>query len=125
MRISMSSKLTGRPGQCIPAEFAAAASESGTASALLEAIVDELLDAHTHLTANYRDSWRLVCVRYLGANPMPGGYAVTAVRLAELEARKAGVARQQRAALWMESGVSDYDRRAQTAHFLRFPRYCG
>jgi carboxyl-terminal processing protease len=70
------------------AKYAAAASDRARFG-VLEAMLDELYDAHTHLTANYRDSWRLPAYD-IWAEPNAQGYAVTAVRGGSA-AHKAGV----------------------------------
>ncbi|MGA9275215.1 MAG: hypothetical protein WBV67_17175, partial [Candidatus Cybelea sp.] len=99
------------------AKYAAAASDRARFG-VLEAMLDELYDAHTHLTANYRDSWRLVAYD-IWAQPNARGYAVTAVR-GESEAQKAGV-RAGDALLSIDgSAVSDAIA-ARRPHFLRSP----
>ncbi|HTA56308.1 MAG TPA: S41 family peptidase [Candidatus Acidoferrales bacterium] len=99
------------------AKYAAAASDRARFG-VLEAMLDELYDARTHLTANYRDSWRLVAYD-IWAQPNARGYAVTAVR-GESEAQKAGV-RAGDALLSIDgSAVSDAIA-ARRPHFLRSP----
>jgi carboxyl-terminal processing protease len=99
------------------AKYAAAASDRARFG-VLEAMLDELYDAHTHLTANYRDSWRLVAYD-IWAQPNARGYAVTAVR-GESEAQKAGVRAGDTLLSIDGSAVSDAIA-ARRPHFLRSP----
>ncbi len=85
---------------------------------VLEAMLDELYDSHTHLTANYRDSWRLPAYD-IWAEPSAEGYVVTAVRGGSA-AQKAGVRAGD--ALLSIGGHAVFDAiAARKPHFLRSP----
>lgn len=56
---------------------------------VLERMLDDLYDPHSHLTSNYRDSWRLPAYD-IWAQPRRGSYVVTEVRFGS-PAQKAGI----------------------------------
>lgn len=98
-------------------KYAAAASDRAR-FAVLEAMLDELYDAHAHLTANYRDSWRLPAYD-IWAEPNAKGYVVTAVRGGSA-AQKDGVRAGD--ALLSIDGNPVFDAvAARRPHFLRSP----
>lgn len=99
------------------AKYGAAASDRARFG-VLEAMLDELYDAHTHLTANYRDSWRLPAYD-IWAEPNARGYAVTAVRGGSA-AQKAGV-RAGDALLAIDGNAVSDAIAARRPHFLRSP----
>ncbi|HKE37616.1 MAG TPA: S41 family peptidase, partial [Candidatus Baltobacteraceae bacterium] len=68
--------------------YAAAGNDRGR-FAVLEQMLDELYDPHSHLTSNYRDSWRLPAYD-VWAEPRGGAFVVTEVRT-ESPAQKSGV----------------------------------
>jgi carboxyl-terminal processing protease len=70
------------------AEYAAAKSGRGQ-FAVLESMLDELYDPHSHLTSNYRDSWRLPAYD-VWAEPREESFVVTEVRSGS-PAQKSGV----------------------------------
>lgn len=98
-------------------EYAAAAS-SRARFAVLEAMLDELYDSHTHLTANYGDSWRLPAYD-IWAEPNAEGYVVTAVRGGSA-AQNAGV-RAGDALLSIDGRAVSDAIAARRPHFLRSP----
>jgi carboxyl-terminal processing protease len=99
------------------AKYTAAASDRARFG-VLEAMLDELYDAHTHLTANYRDSWRLPAYD-IWAEPNAQGYAVTAVRDGSA-AQRAGV-RAGDALLSIDGNAVSVAIAARRPRFLRSP----
>ncbi len=98
-------------------KYAAAASDRARFG-VLEAMLDELYDSHTHLTANYGDSWRLPTYD-IWAEPNTEGYVVTAVRGGSA-AQKAGV-RAGDAVLSIDGRAVSDAIAARRPHFLRSP----
>lgn len=98
-------------------KYAAAATDRARFG-VLEAMLDELYDAHTHLTANYRDSWRLPAYD-IWAEPSAQGYAVTSVRGGSA-AQKAGV-RAGQALLSIDGNPVSDAIAARRPRFLRSP----
>jgi len=99
------------------AKYAVAASDRARFG-VLEAMLDELYDSHTHLTANYGDSWRLPAYD-IWAEPYNKGYVVTAVR-GRSAAQKAGV-RAGDALLSIDGSTVSGAIAARRPHFLRSP----
>ncbi len=98
-------------------KYAAAASDRARFG-VLEAMLDELYDSHTHLTANYGDSWRLPAYD-IWAEPDAEGYVVTAVRGGSA-AQKAGV-RAGDALLSIDGQAVSDAVATRRPHFLRSP----
>jgi carboxyl-terminal processing protease len=92
----------------------AAANSNRKRFGVLEAMLDELYDPHSHLTANYRDSWRLPAYD-IWAEPRDNTFVVTEVRSGSPA---------QRAGIRAGDEVAAIDGRAvRDAISLRLPRF--